>query len=258
MGALEVGAAGTLVTGLEHGFAPKRFLDRKAPLTDVLRRTSRISRGEADHGRPENRRREVEAGEARDEIVALVCLGKDQRWHVALIAERVHVHRREEDAEGAARHKTTGATHHVSEPQARCEVEVVRVNETARHAQLPADKGKGPPVLEHQIAVRIGHVVERGRELIAQPEVQRRGVGDSPVVLHESVGVRLAEVHGRNTRLPLLHHGQSQEETGKRCSGAVVGAGGGREAVCKLVEPAVLEKSPHRPKEPPVIAAGPE
>src|SRR2546428_11273736 len=58
VGALEGGAARTLGTRLEHGFAPQRFLDRKAPLTDVMRRTARISRGKADQGRSDSCRRE--------------------------------------------------------------------------------------------------------------------------------------------------------------------------------------------------------
>src|SRR5947209_5177062 len=50
-----------------------------------------------------------------------------------------------------------------------------------------------------------------------------------------------------NTRLPLFHRGQTEQEAGESGASSIVGAVIGGETVGELVVAAVLEKSPHRP-----------
>src|ERR1051325_2907668 len=68
-------------------------------------------------------------------------------------------------------------------------------------------------------------------------------------VLDKRIGVPLAQLHLRNSRLPLLHRGQAQEETRERGPRAVVRSCLGRKAVGELVIAAVLKESPHGPNE---------
>ena len=89
---------------------PEALLDRRAPLLDVLRRRMRINRGEAHSASvPKHRRAEVHGSSGSvlrwREVVALLRLRKDVRNVMPLVAPRIHIHRREEDAERAVKNQ---------------------------------------------------------------------------------------------------------------------------------------------------------
>ena len=67
--------------------------------------------------------------------------------------------------------------------------------------------------------------------------------------------VPLAQIHLRNSGLPLPNRGQPQQKARQRRAGAVVRSDIRREAVRELVVAAILEEPPHRPDEPLVSAA---
>src|SRR5215470_3393104 len=102
---LQMNAMGAQVSQLKGSALAKTLLHRCAPLFDVLRGGVRIQCSKADRGLPQHRFAEVEtvgddAG-GRHKIVALLRLGKNVRHIVALVAPRVHVNWRVEDAECA-------------------------------------------------------------------------------------------------------------------------------------------------------------
>ena len=74
---------------------------------------------------------------------------------MTLIAERIHIDGREEDAIGAADHKVHPAADLVGKAQARSKVVFVRVNQAPGHSELASDKSERRSILEDQIAVGI-------------------------------------------------------------------------------------------------------
>src|SRR5215475_6107151 len=93
------------ITDLHRRVSPEALFERQIPLLDVLRWRVRIERGEAYSGLAEHRRCEIEADERGNEVVALTRLRENKRDIVALVAPRVHVYRRVEDAISGANHQ---------------------------------------------------------------------------------------------------------------------------------------------------------
>ena len=255
---MQVDAVRAEVAEFERGRGPETLLDGQAPLLDVLRRRVRVEGGEADGRASEHGLTEVEV--RRDypcggrEIVALLRFGEDVRDVVALVAPGVHVNGRVEDAEGPVEHKPQ-ARDVLRDAEARGEVKLVRVHESGGKPLLSADEDEWTPVLEDEVRVGVADVGERTHVLVAQPRLNRRVARELEAVLHEGVGVPLAELHLRDAGLALLHRREAQEEAGERRACAVVRRRLRGEAVGELVVAAVLEEAPHGPDEASVAAA---
>src|SRR6185369_11070087 len=85
-------------------------------------------------------------------------------------------------------------------------------------------------------------------------EVQRGRRRYLPTVFDERIAAPIAQIHLWNAGLTLLDGRQTQKHAGEPGAGSVVESEFGCVSVGVLIEAAVLEKSPHRPRVPMKIA----
>src|SRR5438874_11270681 len=99
---LQVDSMCSQISNFQGRFVTQAFLNRTAPLLDVLRRRVWIHGGEADYRLTQNCLSEIElVGKqrcGRGEIIALLRLREHVRNVVALMAPGVHIHWREKDS----------------------------------------------------------------------------------------------------------------------------------------------------------------
>ena len=98
-------------------------------------------------------------------------------------------------------------------------------------------------------------IIERAGVFIAQSEVDCGGGSHLPTVFDEAVAAPVAQIHLRDAGLALLDGRKRQQQAGQTGAAAIVEAILGRVSIGELVVAAVLKKAPHRPDEPPRIAA---
>ncbi len=124
----------SLVAQLEHCLTWQGLLNGETPLLDVLCRTVGIGGSEADRRLTQHGRAEVKPGQTGNKVVALVCFRKHQRRNVTLVAEGVHIDRREEDAVSTAHHKPQTSANLVRKTHAGRKVVLVGIDQPTRHA----------------------------------------------------------------------------------------------------------------------------
>src|SRR5499427_6860519 len=196
-------AARPEITDFHRRVFSEALFNRQIPLLDVLRRRVRVESREAHRGLAEHGRREVEAEERGDKVVALPRLREHVRYVVALVAPRVHVHRRVEDSVSRADHKAVfGQILRYAE--SRGEVQTPRIHQAFWKALLPADEGERSAVLEDEIAVGVANVAQRAHVFVPQTDFDGRRAPKLEAVLGEAVGVPLAKLHLRDAGLALL------------------------------------------------------
>src|SRR5258707_658994 len=92
------------IAEFQRSLGAQSLLNGTAPLLDVLGWRVDLESSKADCGRAQDRWRKIEvtgndAG-SRCEVIALLCLRKHIRNIMTLIAPRIHINGREEDAKG--------------------------------------------------------------------------------------------------------------------------------------------------------------
>ena len=112
----------------------------------------RIHGGKADRGLAQHRGREVESGESRHKVIALLCLRKDVGNVVALVAPGIHVHRGEKDSEGAV-HDDSQTGNGLRDAHARREVVRIGILQTTGITVLTADEDRRSAVLKDEIGI---------------------------------------------------------------------------------------------------------
>src|SRR5882672_27212 len=127
----------------------------------------------------------------RSEVIALLCLRKDIRDIVSLVAPGIHINRREENTKGGVQHDPA-AGNVVRDSSARCEPELVGVVQTIWVALLSADENERHTVFEHEIGVRETNVFQRTHEFIPQSDLDCRVVSHLEAVLNKRIGIPLA------------------------------------------------------------------
>ena len=139
------------IAQLEGRFRAQTLLDRTTPLLDVLRRRIGFKSSETDSGNTQHGWTKIEVrgddSGCRSEIVTLLCFRKDVRNVVTLIAPRVHVDRREEDAKRRVQNESV-LMKVMRETKTRSESKLVRVIQTLGKSLLPADKYKRHAILK--------------------------------------------------------------------------------------------------------------
>jgi hypothetical protein len=135
------------------------------------------------------------------------------------------------------------------------EVALVRVQKAAGIAILAADEHLRRATGEDEIGIGVADVDERTHVFVAQAHLEGGVAGELIIILHETIGGPIAELHQRDAGLALLHGGEAEEKTGKAGACAVIGGGLRGVAVGELVVAAILEKSPHRPNVAAIAAA---
>src|SRR5581483_10053369 len=233
---------------------PEALFHRQIPLLDVLRRRVRVEGGKAHRRLAEDGRGEIKAEERGGEVIALPRLGENVRDVVPLVAPRVHIYRRVEDAVSGAHDEAPGRNV-LRDAEPRGEVEFSRVHQTFGVAELAADEDRGLAILESKVAVSVAEVAERAHVFITESHLNGRRAGELEAVLREGVGVPLPQLHLRDARLALLDGWQAEQEGGQCRPGAVVGGRLRGEPGGELIIAAVLEEAPHRPDVAPVAAA---
>src|SRR5690348_3963329 len=154
MSALKMHAVRAEISDLEGGVLTEALFDGEAPLLNVLSGRVSLHAGEADGSNAEDWRCEIEAGQGRGEVVALLRDGKNIRNVVALIAPAVHVHGSEENAVGAVKNDPPRGNV-AREAEARSEVSRLKVLEPLGVAVLASNEDLGRAIDEREIRVGI-------------------------------------------------------------------------------------------------------
>src|SRR5919206_11705 len=146
------------ITEFESGFSAETFLDRSAPLFDVLRRGVGFEGGETHGGNTQYSRREVKVSgnywRGRSEVVTLLRFRKHKRHVVALVAPCVHVDGSKEDAERSMQHNAV-LVQIVRDAKARRKLHFFGVVKASRKSLLPADENSRHAVLKSQVGIGV-------------------------------------------------------------------------------------------------------
>src|SRR5579884_43214 len=155
--ALQVQPARAEVADFDRCIPAESFLHGCVPLLDVLRWRMRIKSRETNSGggqwsRAQHRRPEIETRREqrrwRREVVGLLRLWEDVRDVVALIAPRIQVNRRVEDAISAAQDQPL-SRQILRDAEARREVELAGIHQSLGIALFPSDENLRSPILEN-------------------------------------------------------------------------------------------------------------
>ena len=246
------------IAEFESCFRAQALLDRATPLLYVLRRRVGLERCEADSRRTQYGGSKVEvtsdnAGSG-NEIVTLLRFRKNERHIVALVTPRIHINRREENAESSVQDDAV-FVNVMRDARAWSKIELIRIVQTFGKALLPTDKYERHAILERQIGICIANVDQRTHVFVSQSNLDRRVTRQLKSVLYKRIRVPLSQLHLRNTGLSLLHSGKTEQKTCERRARAIIRCCLRSETIGELVEAAVLKETPHGPDEIPITGA---
>src|ERR1044072_6335001 len=106
------------------------------------------------------------------EVIALLRFRKHIRNVVTLVTPRIHIHWCKEDSKRTVQHDSM-LMPVMRDPDARCEIELIRVAQTFWKPLLPADEHRRNSVVEDEIRVRVTNVDQRAHVLVAQSKLER-------------------------------------------------------------------------------------
>ena len=145
--------------------------------------------------------------------LSLCCVsGKTKRNVVALVTPRIHINRREEDAERCVQNDAVFVKV-MRDARAWSEFELIRIVQTLGKALLPADKDKRHAILKCQIGIRIANVYQRTHVFVSQSDLDRRVTRKLKSVLYKRIRVPLSQLHLRNAGLSLLYGRKTEQKT---------------------------------------------
>src|SRR5579863_3393158 len=166
---LQMKTASTEIAHFQGCIFSQTFLHGAVPLLNVLRRSMRIEGRKADRrcrqwARTQDWSAEIQSVRIERcrgrEVVRLLGFGEHIRNVVTLVAPRVLIYRREEDAvRGMQREPAVGKA--LGDSYARRKVVLIRIHQTFRIPLSPADEYRGNTTRENQVRVGIVLVVKR-------------------------------------------------------------------------------------------------
>ena len=164
------------------------------------------------------------------EVIALLRFRKNIGHVVSLVAPRIHVYRRKEDPKGRVQHDAV-IRQVVRNAKPGSELKLIRIVQSLGIGLLAPDENERHAVLEHEIGIGETNVFQRTHVFIAQTNLNGCVTSHLKTVLQKRIGVPLAQLHLRNTRLALLHRRQAKQETRQCRAGTIVGSGLRGEAI---------------------------
>src|SRR5882724_2096862 len=150
----------------------------------------------------------------RSKVVALLRFGKDIGDIVALIAPRIQVHRRIENAERRMQYQPV-ARNSLRNPKTRREIMSIWILQAFGESVLTTNKRRRSPAVESQIRIRKSDVYQRIHVLVAESHLNRGGVSELKAVLHKPIRIPLPKLHLGDAGLALLHRRQAEQEAGQ-------------------------------------------